>query len=431
MEYNEALNYIHSLRWTGKKAGLSKTKEMLDMLGNPEKKLKFIHIAGTNGKGSAAAMLAAILQQAGYGVGLFTSPFIVRFNERIQYNFKEISEEELAELTEKVKGVVDRMEEPPSEFEVVTVIGFLFFLKMQCDIVVLETGLGGTFDSTNVIECPEVAVITTIGIDHKKELGATIEEIAAAKAGIIKPGCSVVFYGENEEAEQVIRTVCQKTGSSLRKPDFSKLMELSHSLQGQKFSYQDYSELTISLLGLYQKKNAALVIETVELLKEKGYRISREAVSDGLRTARWPVRFEVIATEPYIIVDGSHNPQGMAATMETVQEYAQGRRVFCVFGVMADKDMENMISSLLSTVTEVIAVQPEYPRAMEAGELTNKIQQTAERMNSTTPVFNGGKVADGMQLALSHCKKEDILLAVGSLYMAGEVLQWNYTKKQS
>jgi len=249
MTYEETLTYIHSICWKWTKPGLERTQTMLAQVGNPEKQLKFIHIGGTNGKGSTAAMLSAILEDAGYKVGLYTSPYINRFNERMQINHQQIPDDELIELTEMVRPYADAMADPPTEFELITVIGMLYFARNNCDIVVLEVGMGGELDSTNVIECPEVAVLTAMGMDHINELGPTMADVARAKAGIIKPGCSVVSYGGNADADTVFEQTCRERGASFRQPDFSAIVPGQFSLDGQYFSYKGWQDLRIPLVA--------------------------------------------------------------------------------------------------------------------------------------------------------------------------------------
>ena len=297
MTYEEALSYIHSICWKGSKLGLDRTRELLGKLNDPQKELKFIHIAGTNGKGSTAAMLSSILEEAGYRVGLYTSPFINRFNERMQVNHQPIPDEELAALTEYVRPHADAMADSPTEFELITALAMVWFARQKCDIVVLEVGMGGELDSTNIIDVPEAAVIAAMGLDHVKELGPTMADIARAKAGIIKEGGRVVSYGGNPEADEVIAAVCRARNASLCQPDFSAIVPGDFSLEGQTFSYKGWRGLRIPLVGAYQMNNAAVVLETVEVLRQWGWIISDEAVRQGLADTRWPARFEVLRRE--------------------------------------------------------------------------------------------------------------------------------------
>ena len=257
MNVNEAIEYIHSVYWKGGHFGLDRVLTLLEKMGNPEKKLKYVHIAGTNGKGSTASMTASILQKAGYRTGLYTSPYIYRFHERIQINGQQISDEDLVEITEYVKPLADSMEQSPTEFELVCAIAFEYFVRKQCDIVVLEVGLGGDYDATNVIECPEVAVITNIGLDHTDVLGNTLEEIARTKAGIFKEGGDAVIYRGLPSVEQVFEDVCREKHISLKKADFDGLRLKAHSLDGQVFDCGDRKNIVLPLLGDHQLHNAA------------------------------------------------------------------------------------------------------------------------------------------------------------------------------
>ena len=311
MEYDEALEYIHKVSWVNKKPGLHRMKALLEQMNHPEKDLKFVHVAGTNGKGSTSAMLASVLKDAGYRVGLFTSPFIYVFNERIQCDGVMISNEELAELVSFIQPMAEKLQEPPTEFDLNTAIGMEFFRRKKCDVVVLEVGLGGTFDSTNVIESSLVSVITAIGFDHMKILGNSIREIAGAKAGIIKQNGDVVVYGQNKEAMEVFRSVCKEKHAKMSSPDYSSLRRVKADLHGQVFNYRDWKEVSIPLLGGYQLFNAAVVLETIQVLREKGYRICEEALRRGLSEVSWIGRFELLREKPVFIVDGAHNPQGI------------------------------------------------------------------------------------------------------------------------
>ena len=260
MNYESALEYIHAVQWAGHKPGLTRTRTLLAALGDPHKQLRFIHVAGTNGKGSTAAMLASCLQAAGYRVGLYTSPFINRFNERIQVNGQQIPDEELVRLVERVKPAADAMADVPTEFEIITALGMLYFAERHCDIVVLEGGLGGTLDSTNVIDPPECAVITALGMDHVKELGPTIADIAAAKAGIIKPGSPVVSYGGVPEADAVILRVAKERNAPLTVVDFDKLKFEGGDLDAVTFDFDGLDGVKLPLIGSYQPRNAAVAI---------------------------------------------------------------------------------------------------------------------------------------------------------------------------
>ena len=415
MTYEEALSYIHSICWKGSKLGLDRTRELLGKLDDPQKELKFIHIAGTNGKGSTAAMLSSILEEAGYRVGLYTSPFINRFNERMQVNHQPIPDEELAALTEYVRPHADAMADSPTEFELITALAMVWFARQKCDIVVLEVGMGGELDSTNIIDVPEAAVIAAMGMDHVKELGPTMADIARAKAGIIKEGGRVVSYGGNPEADEVIAAVCRARKASLRQPDFSAIVPGDFGLEGQTFSYKGWRGLRIPLVGAYQMNNAAVVLETVEVLRQRGWNISDEAVRQGLADTRWPARFEVLRRDPVFIVDGGHNPHGIRATAESLSRLFPGRKITFVTGVMADKDVEHILGLIVPLAEQFFTVRPDNPRAMDAGELAARIEAMGAKATACA------SVQDGVDRAIQAEGPHGVACALGSLYMSGEV----------
>ena len=415
MTYEEALSYIHSICWKGSKLGLDRTRELLGKLDDPQKELKFIHIAGTNGKGSTAAMLSSILEEAGYRVGLYTSPFINRFNERMQVNHQPIPDEELAALTEYVRPHADAMADSPTEFELITALAMVWFARQKCDIVVLEVGMGGELDSTNIIDVPEAAVIAAMGLDHVKELGPTMADIARAKAGIIKEGGRVVSYGGNPEADEVIAAVCRARNASLRQPDFSAIVPGDFGLEGQTFSYKGWRVLRIPLVGAYQMNNAAVVLETVEVLRQRGWSVSDEAVRQGLADTRWPARFEVLRRDPVFIVDGGHNPHGIRATAESLSRLFPGRKITFVTGVMADKDVEHILGLIVPLADQFFTVRPDNPRAMDAGELAARIEAMGAKATACA------SVRDGVDRAIQAEGPHGVACALGSLYMSGEV----------
>ncbi|MDD4422784.1 MAG: bifunctional folylpolyglutamate synthase/dihydrofolate synthase, partial [Eubacteriales bacterium] len=336
MNYEEAMKYIHKISWLGSKPGLTRTRELLAYMGNPEKKLRFIHIAGTNGKGSVSAMIASVLSAAGYKTGLYTSPYIVSFNERMRINGIPISNSQLAELTTFVSQYADNMQDLSTEFELITAVAFEYFYRNSCDIVVLETGMGGELDSTNVIDTPELAVITTIDYDHMNVLGSTMKEIAYAKAGIIKNGGKVVFYGGNPVAEEVIREKCKKENAQLLLPDFSRIIKKEITLEKLCFDYERYIDVSIPLVGIYQFENAALALKALDTLILNDRKIPEEAVYKGMSEVKWQGRFEIIMKNPLFISDGGHNPQGVLSAIESFKVQLPGRKAVFLLGIMAD-----------------------------------------------------------------------------------------------
>ena len=411
----EAIEYIHSVCWKGSIPGLGRTQELLAKMGNPEKKLKFIHIAGTNGKGSTAAMSASILQQAGYKVGLYTSPYIYRFHERMQVNGVQISDEDLAAVTEYVKPLADSMTESPTEFELVCCIAFEYFLRQNCDIVVLEVGMGGAFDATNVIEVPEVAVITNIGLDHTDFLGNTLEEIAATKAGIFKDGGNAVIYRGTEGVEKVFEDICAQRNVSLKKADFDGLNLISHGLEGQCFDCGDRKALQLPLLGIHQLKNAAVVLSIMDTLIAKGWNITEENIRQGMRLVTWPGRFDIVGREPLFIIDGGHNPQCIEALVVNIRDYLTDKKVIALTGVLADKDYADMYKPVMPYIQEFVCVTPPNPRKLEAAELAQHLMSVGAK---ATPCES---IEDGVRAARDLAGREGVVLCFGSLYTIGSI----------
>jgi len=415
MTPQEAIAYIHSVCWKGSVPGLSRTRALLAKLGNPEKKLRFVHVAGTNGKGSTAAMLASVFRAAGYRTGLYTSPYIMRFHERMQVNGEEITDGELTGITEYVKPFAETIADKPTEFELVSCIAFEFFMRKQCEIVVLEVGMGGELDSTNVIPTPEAAVITNIGLDHTEVLGDTLEKIASAKAGIIKPGGDAVIYRAAPTVEAVFEEKCRAVGAALHKADFDSIRLVSHSLDGQVFDAAGYTGLRLPLLGAHQLKNAAVVLETVGTLRARGWRITEQNVRDGLANVRWPGRFEVLGHRPLFLVDGGHNPQCIEALAANVRDYLAGRPLTVLTGVLADKDYQDMYESIAPYAKAYVAVSPDSPRALSAADLKTYLARFGK------PVTACGSVEDGVAEAVAQAGPDGVVLAYGSLYMTGAI----------
>lgn len=417
MSYLTTLEYIHSVKWQGSKPGLSRTRTLLAALGNPERMLKFVHIAGTNGKGSTAACIAACLQAAGYCVGLYTSPFINRFNERIQVNGVSISDDDLELLVDHIRPAADGMADSPTEFELITALAFLYFTQQHCDIVVLEVGLGGELDSTNVIGPPEAAVITALGPDHMAVLGNTMAAIAQAKAGIIKESCPVISYGGVPEADAVIAATCQQKHATLHPVDFTQLTLLPGTLSESRFCFDDLNDLTIPLIGSYQPKNAAVAITTLRVLAAAGWSISDDAIRTGLASVQWPGRFELLRATPPFLLDGSHNPPGMAATAQSLRDRFPGTTFTFLISVMADKDVAGILTPILPLAKQFVAVRANLPRAMTAEALADEIRSLGG-MVETAPT-----IPDGVALALALAGRNGAICALGTLYFSADVRQ--------
>ena len=415
MTLDQTLEYIHSNFWNGGTFGLDRMNQLLDLIGHPEKDLKCIHIAGTNGKGSTASMSANILRKAGYTVGLYTSPYIFKFHERMQVNGECISDEELIEICAEIKEKADTMEKQPSEFELVTCIAFEYFKRHNCDLIALEVGLGGQYDATNTIGSPEVAVLTNIGLDHVEVLGDTMEKIAETKSKIIKPGCHCVTYREPESVEAVFEARCKEVGAKWIKADFDSIELLSASLEGQVLNWGPYKELQLPLLGQHQLKNAATVLTVMMALRERGWKISDEAIREGLATVFWPGRFELVARKPLFIVDGGHNPQCIEALVNNVRDYLGDRKLVILTGVLADKDYNEMYRDMVPFATEIVTMTPPNPRALTAQELKAYLDQFGK------PVYACDTIDEGVKLAKAKAGEDGVVLAYGSLYMVGDI----------
>ena len=414
MNYDQALAYIHAVHWQGHKPGLDRIRTLLEALGNPHQKLQFVHIAGTNGKGSTAAMLDSCLRAAGYKVGLFTSPFINRFNERIQVNGVPIPDQDLVRLVEQVQPAAQAMKDVPTEFELITALGMLYFVQQHCDIVVLEVGLGGALDSTNIIPPPACAVITALGMDHVKELGPTLADIAAAKAGIIKPGSPVVSYGGAPEADKVIEATARAQGAPLTVVDFTRLQLRSASLDGLVFDFDGLEGLTLPFLATYQCRNAAVAITALRALRSRGWNISDQAIRQGLAQVRWPGRFELLRRDPPFLLDGSHNAHGMRATVASLRERFPGEKFVFLISIMADKDWDEMLQLLLPLAKCFVTVTAPSPRAIPAPDLADRIRAMG---GVAEPA---GTIPDGVARADALAGGGPVA-ALGTLYFSGDV----------
>ena len=415
MTLQQATDYIHSKFRKGAVPGLDPVRQLLGMLGNPEKKLKFIHIAGTNGKGSTAAMTASILTKAGYRTGLFTSPFIYRFHERIQLSGEQISDEDLVEVVEYVRNFAETMAEQPTEFELVVGIAMEYYARKQADIVVLEVGMGGEKDATNAIEVPEVAVITNIGLDHTDALGNTLEEIARAKAGIFKENGSAVVYRGTPGVEAVYDEVCRERNVKLRRADFDSLRRVSHCLEGQVFDCGDRKGLELPLLGDHQLHNAAVVLAVADTLMEQGWKITEEHIRQGMKEVSWPGRFVIVSRDPLFIIDGGHNPQCIEALVKNIRDYLAGRRVIALVGVLADKDYGEMFRPVMELVERFVCVTPDSPRKLEAKLLAEYLR------NNGAEACGYDAMPEGVAEALELAGKDGVVLCFGSLYSIGDI----------
>lgn len=413
MTYEEALAYIHSTLRFGSKPGLSRIRALLDGLGNPQDSLRFVHVAGTNGKGSTCAAVYAALRQAGLRAGLYISPYIEDFRERIQCGGQMISQEELADGVARIRPLAEAMTDHPTEFELITALAFWYFRRAGCDAVVLEVGLGGRFDATNVIQTPLVSVITSISYDHTEILGDTLAKIAFEKCGIIKPdGVTVTSPGQTAEAFGVIEQTCAERRNPLRVPRMERVRILEESLRGTRLLYGGVP-LTVSLCGRHQIANFLTAYEVLHVLREKGFALTDAAIADGLAAARFPARMELLHDAPCVLLDGAHNPAGTAALAETVRRLLPGRRLAVVMGMLADKDWAAGIAAIAPLAHRFIAVRPDSPRALDPA----KTAQAASRYCPDVTAYASypPALADALRFAGSG----GAVLICGSLYLAG------------
>ena len=415
MNYTEALQYIHSVSWKGSVPGLSRIRALCAAMGNPERDLSVIHVAGTNGKGSVTAFLSTILHEAGYRVGSFTSPYVRTFNERIAIDGVPVSNDLLARATERVRGFADALGEKPTEFELLTAIAFEVFRRKRCDIVILEVGLGGRLDSTNVIESPLCSVITGIALDHMQLLGDTLDKIAFEKAGIIKAGRPVCTAALAPEAAAVIERVAEEKAAPLCKVDPTAITVGAHDLCGVTFDYKARRGLHTALCGLYQPRNAALVCEVVDTLRGIGFSISEDALRRGMEKTRWQARFELLSRDPVVIFDGGHNEEGVRAAMDTVKADFDGK-VDILTGVMRDKAYETMADILCERAARVFTLTPDNPRALPAAEYAAVFRA---RGVEATPCET---IPAAVREAVAAAKEDGRpLIILGSLYMYKDV----------
>ncbi len=419
MNFDEAMEFIATTYKFGSKLGLERIRNLLKHLGNPHEKLKYVHVAGTNGKGSTTSFIASVLMEANYKVGIYTSPFIHKFNERIQVNNELISNEDIARIIsvikEKVQLMHDLDEGCPTEFEIVTALGFQYFYEKKCDIVVLEVGLGGRLDSTNIIKDSEVSVITTIDYDHMDVLGNTIEEIAAEKAGIIKTNSCVILYPQRDEVIQVIQEVCRQKVSTLELLDEKEVEIVTYDSFSQIFNFRHFKNLKISMLSEFQTLNASLAIMAIEVLTERGFSITDKNIYDGLSKTKWIGRFEILKREPIFLVDAAHNKEGSRHLRLNLMKFFPDKKVIFIVGVSADKDYHAMIEQIAPLAKCFIATQANSPRAMEAAKLGEYLS-TIHSEVYVEPVPR-----NAVFKSLELCTDAEIICSFGSLYYVGDV----------
>lgn len=410
--YKTSLEYLKIASLRGSKLGLERITELCERLGNPQNKIKIIHVSGTNGKGSFCAMLSAILRESGYKTGGFSSPALTEVTDSFRINGNEISSSDFAEIMEEIIPNCEAMDDKPTEFEVLTAAAYQTFIRKNCDIAVVECGMGGDTDSTNVVTAPLLSVITNIAADHTAFLGNTIQEIAYHKAGIIKEKCPVLYGGNNTEALEIIRETALKKKSSLTVTDKNRIKNVCSDIHGTSFSFAGFEEIRTSLTGTYQQYNIANVLTAVEILRQYGLDIPDSCVKSGLESTEWHGRFELISENPVIIFDGAHNPDGIKQASESIEKYFKNQKIALLTGVMADKDYRLYPELLGKYISCAFAVTPDNPRAL------NSIFLADAFLNKNIPAVFFDNLNDGIKSAVDYAVKNNIpLIALGSLYL--------------
>ncbi|CEP82000.1 folylpolyglutamate synthase/dihydrofolate synthase family protein [Paraclostridium sordellii] len=424
MNYNEALKFIHESHKFGMRLGLENIKKLLELLGNPQYNLKIIHVAGTNGKGSTCSFISTILKQSGYKVGLYTSPFLETFTERIRVNGENIPENEVGNIVNIIKEKIEIMVKDgydyPTEFEIVTAMAFYYFNKEKVDFVALEVGLGGRYDATNVIEKPIATVITSISLDHVGILGDTLDKIAFEKGGIIKENCDVIVYPQKNEASKVLKEICNEKNAEYIECDFEDITLKESNINSQKFdciiNNKEYKNLQINLIGDHQVKNSVVALTTIELIKNKlEILISEEDLRKGLMETKWPGRIEKIKENPMFIIDGAHNEEGAESLAKSIDKYFKGKNKILLIGMLEDKDINSVLDILIPRFNSVITTTPDNPRAIDAIKLKEKV----EKYN--IEVICKEDINDAVKYVIENSKEDDVIISAGSLYMIGNV----------
>lgn len=423
MNYREAMQYIDELRPLGRVMGLESMRRLCEKLGNPQEQLKFVHIAGTNGKGSVLAYVSTVMQEAGYRVGRYLSPAVREYREVFQVDGKTITQSGFCKYLEPVKVAAASMAEEglphPTLFEVETAVAFLFFQDKECDLVVLETGLGGALDATNVVEQTLAAVFSSISMDHMDILGDSLEEIATAKAGIIKNKCYVISVQQSPEAMKILRQAALLKKGKFLTADVSRAKHVRYGVTKQSFDYDRYKNLEISMLGQFQIENAVLAVETVLALGRCGYKIPEEKLRRGLLETKWPGRFDVIAKRPLFIADGAHNEDAAKKLAESIRFYFTNRKIIYIMGMLQDKEADKVIRSTSTLASHIITVTPPAgDRAMPALDLA----QTAREYHSAVTAADSVQEAVEIAYLLAGKDKEAVIIAFGSLSYLGELM---------
>lgn len=427
MKYEDAITFIEECNLLGSIPGLESIRALTGALGNPQDKLKVIHVAGTNGKGSVSSFIGTVLQCSGYKVGRYISPTIYTYRERFQINGHMIGKKELGEEMELIKEACDKLVEEgkphPTSFEIETALAFHYFLQKQCDIVVLETGMGGTLDATNIIKYPLLCVLTSISMDHMQYLGDTLTDIARNKCGIIKEGCPVVSTMQDEDAELVIKQTCMQRNSKFIFADASLAEYVylgkkgSPSLKKQAFVFEG-EKYEISLLGKYQIENAVIALKALEELRIMGYlKITDKSIKKGLLTTQWKGRFTLLSAKPYFVVDGAHNVAAAKKLVNSIQFYFTNRKIVYIMGMFRDKEYEKVIQITAPYASQIITVAtPGNPRALPAVELAHAVSSVNLHVTSSD------SLEEAVEMSYLFADKESVIIGFGSLSFLGDLM---------
>ena len=415
MNYSEAIKYIESVSWKGSVPGLERIAELCERLGHPERKTKFVHVAGTNGKGSVSAMISSVLRAAGYRTGLFTSPHLIDYTERFAVNGQNITKKDFCAAAQAVKAASRGMEDLPTEFEILTAMAFVYFEKAECDVAVLECGMGGRLDATNVIPSPVASIITNIALDHTSVLGNTEVEIAGEKAGIVKHSPLVVGK-TSADVEKYLKDVCIKRAVPFVSYSDVDVHDEVITPDGLYFKY-DGTKMRVPLCGEYQKINLKTALAAIEVIRDNGFDITNKDVADGLSSVRWIGRFETLCKDPLVIFDGAHNPDGASFTVETFKELYPGQRAVLVSGVMSDKNYESIARILAPVASFAYTVSPDNSRALPSYKLSEVYRSVGVESEPCATVEEAVRLACGAAAAENYP-----VLCVGSLYMYGEIV---------
>lgn len=421
MDYREAMEYMDSVQKYGSVPGLDNIRRLCEGLGNPQEELCFVHIAGTNGKGSVLAFVSTVLREAGYKTGRYISPVIFNYRERIQVNGRPITKKALCACLDRIRAVIGQMEQEglphPTPFEIETAMAFCWFQETKCDIVVLETGLGGLLDATNIVRHTKAAVFTPISRDHMAVLGDTLEEIAENKAGILKPGCFAVSAAQSPEALAVLQRRAEEMDCPLHVLDGEEISGIKYGVEKQRFSCAGFRNLEISLAGRYQIDNAALAVKTLLGLKTAGFPVTEGQLRRGLYKTAWPGRFQVIARQPLFIVDGAHNEDAAQKLAQSIRFYFTNRRIIYIIGILRDKEYDRILQATFELAEHMITVTPDNPRAMSACDLAR------EALRYHSGVTAADSLEEAVELAGLLADKDSVILAFGSLSFLGGLIR--------